>query len=279
MSSRLVTTTDVTGHTIRVAAPVQRIVSLVPSITESLIALGARKTLVGRTVYCIHPERVVNKIPTFGGTKDPDLDGILKLRPDLVLANREENLAPHVGTLREKGVCVHVSEPKTVTDAMDLVMWLGAFTDTEGSAYRVTAHGLWSAKHLPRPMTKVDSRPRILVPIWREPWMVAGPDTFIAGVLTALGCDVIVPEGSERRYPLVAQEVLSQLNPDAVLLPSEPYSFTSEHVSEITRVCHAAPASACGRIALCQGEDLMWFGTRTPGALQRLSAQLVALFR
>lgn len=256
-----ITVVDASGAEVALHQGYKRIVSLVPSITESLIELGAADRLVGRTRYCIHPRERVRGIPTLGGTKDPDLEKIVALRPDLVLANREENLPDHIAALRSMAIQVYVNEPRSVSDALEMVQLLGHVTNTQVNAAAIIAEAR-------RELESQRSRKlRVAVPIWRDPWMLAAGDTYIAGMLRTLGCTPVFPEGASR-YPEVSIEAFVALECDLVLLPSEPWHFKQSDANWLSK--QFADAGKQPRIALCAGEDLMWFGTRTSGALRRL---------
>jgi len=281
---------DASGTGMSIPTPVVRAVSLVPSITETLFALEAGDCLVGRTRYCIHPDPDVRAIERIGGTKDPDVARIVALAPDLVLANREENLAPHIAELRAAGIPVHVSEPRTPDDALALVAFLGmAFERIEEAAAIVyqgelVLHELGEAASERAAIDGLRLIPRgklrATALVWREPWMVAGGDTYIGGVLEALGFANAF--GKRDRYPRVSVEELVAARPDVVLLPSEPYEFDEDDAAELAGLmgevrgtggvagAHAGPAMPAPRLVLCSGEDLMWFGSRTPEALRRL---------
>ena len=228
-----------------------RVVSLVPSITETLLAW--RVPVVACTRFCEQPS-----LPTVGGTKDPDVAGIIALAPDVVVVDREENRRDDAEALTAAGLAVHVTHVTDVAQVQamlrDLASAVGAAPDVEPVVVP-PAVAPWATA---------------LVPIWRRPWMVLGSDTYGATVLGALGVRT-VPVDVDGRYPELDAEAMTALQPDLVVLPSEPYPFTERHVAEVQRLL---PSS---RVVLVDGRDLLWWGVRTPVALERLRAVLRAL--
>jgi ABC-type hemin transport system substrate-binding protein len=271
-------TVDATGMRIEFTPPVRRVVSLVPSVTESVFALGAGGALVGRTRYCIHPANDVRAVARIGGTKDPDVEAIVSLNPDVVLANREENLEKDIVRLRDAGVTVHVCEPKSPDDALAYVAFLGMLLDRIEEAAAIVYSGEAVLHELSETLREREALDRLRVSprgvqrvaalVWREPWMVAGGDTYISGVLNALG--LVNAFAASPRYPRVDISELAAARPDVILLPSEPFEFTPAHAIELEHVLSDHGAANPPRMVLCNGEDLMWFGARTPGALRRL---------
>lgn len=273
---------DASDNPVRVVPPIKRVVSLVPSISESVIALGCPERLIGRTRYCIHPAPLIFKTEEVGGTKDPEIERIIELAPDIVLANKEENRAPDIKTLRDAGLTVHVCEPRTPNDALRYVAWLGSILDVIEEAAHVVLRGEQvlhlldqeREEALAADLLRMSPRGpvRAAALIWRDPWMVAGGDTYISGMLETLGAQNAF--GERERYARISLEELGEADPDIILLPSEPFEFEDEHVEELKRALPHARATRQGGIRLCNGEDLMWFGTRTPDALMRLKPVL-----
>ncbi|MDX3664260.1 helical backbone metal receptor [Streptomyces sp. ID05-26A] len=218
----------------------RRVVSLVPSITEA-VAQSVPDSLVGATDYCTHPADL--DVPRVGGSKYPDVDRILALTPDLVIANSEENRAEDVDRLRANGINVWVTEaPKTVPMALESLRRLfGLGWDLEPD-WLTQAEALWR-----------DTKPAkltALVPVWRRPWVVVGRDTFATDVLRRLGIENVYA-GHEERYPRPSLEELNDQRPDLVILPDEPYVFTHED----------GPESFPGLpYALVNGRHLTWYG-------------------
>ncbi|MFJ9012077.1 helical backbone metal receptor [Streptomyces canus] len=228
-----------------------RVVSLVPSLTEA-IARSAPDALVGATDWCTHPADL--DVIRVGGTKNPKLDRITALAPDLVIANEEENREPDLAALREAGLEVLVTEVRDVPQAF---RELARVVDACGVArprWLDEAEESWSA------LTPPARRRTAVVPIWRRPWMVLGRDTFAGDVLSRLGVDHVYA-GHEDRYPRVPLEELRAAAPDLVVLPDEPYRFTPEDGPE------AFPGLPC---AFVSGRHLTWYGpslAEAPGAL------------
>lgn len=274
--------TDLTFTEIDIPQPVRRVVSLVPSVTESLFGLGVGAKLVGRTTFCVSPEPDVKAIEIVGGTKNPKLDKILALNPDLVLANKEENRREDILHLREQGLTVHVAQPTTVEEGLAYVSTLGRIFQVEDKADAIVRDGVREvvaarerARELdeanahrksPRPYT----RPRVVAFVWRDPWMVVGGDTYMGDVIETLG-GVHLLKTTTDRYPDVDAEKVIALKPDILLFPDEPFPFKPTHLQFWREKLPALPAD---RFRICDGQDLCWFGTRIPGALRRLAPVL-----
>lgn len=229
-----------------------RVVSLVPSLTESVLAWGVVPVAVTR--FCEHPE-----LPAVGGTKDPDVGAIVALRPDVVLVNTEENRREDVDALVAAGVAVHVTEVERVDDVVPMLDALAARLGLDGEVVAPVAAAL-------PPPVALDVGPRLsgFVPIWRRPWMTMNASTFGSSMLEHLGVANVFG-GSPDRYPETTLDAAAALGPDVVLAPSEPYPFAERHVAELEAV---AP------VVLVDGQDLFWWGVRTPAALGRLARQL-----
>jgi iron complex transport system substrate-binding protein len=203
-------------------APARRVVSLVPSLTEALHVLGAGDRVAGRTDFCVRPRGRVESAPTVGGTKNPRIDELLALAPDLVLANREENTRAKVEQLAAR-VPVLLTDPQSPHDVPALWRELGAVVGCEPEAARL-ADEVTSA--LAASARDLDGRaPRFVAWIWRDPWMAAGPETYLSALLTAAGWQNAVPVGADR-YPRLAPSAALALGADAHLFLSEPYAFS-----------------------------------------------------
>jgi len=229
-----------------------RVVSLVPSATETLLALGC--VPVACTRFCEQPA-----LTAVGGTKDPDVDAIVALAPDVVVMNDEENRRTDHDALRAAGLDVVDVSPRTVDDVGGVVHRLAALAAVPVPEPFADWAG-WLTRHR-APTT--DRRAVTL--IWRRPWMALGRDTYGASVLATLG--VSTRSGADR-YPEVALADLAADAPDLVLLPSEPYPFADRHVAPIAAACPDAT------VVLVDGQDLFWWGIRTPAALTRLATRL-----
>lgn len=237
---------DATGYFLPHAGPYRRIVSLVPSLTELLLDLGA--PVLGRTRYCIHPAEAVAGIPTVGGTKDFDLAKIRGLSPDLVIANLEENVAEPLLALREE-LPVWTTQVRDLPEALTTIVDLGRLSGCEPGARQLAADidsafaGL--SGHPPR---------RALYLIWRRPWMSVGRDTFIHDLIRRCGWINLMAE--QTRYPSLEDADLSLLEPELILLASEPYPFAPKHLPELQALCPKA------RLALVDGSYFSWYGSR-----------------
>jgi ABC-type Fe3+-hydroxamate transport system substrate-binding protein len=224
------------------------VVSLVPSITETLLAWGIQPAAVTR--FCEAPG-----IPTVGGTKNPDVETIIAMGPDLVVMDAEENRIEDAGALQAAGVRVHATHVRSFDQVEPTMAELWAAVGGEG---RHPTSG-------PRPAGRPSVRPASVersawVPIWRRPWMSLGAGTYGSSLLSEAGI-MNVLDGSGDAYPKFGVEEASAFRPDFVLAPSEPYPFSERHRVELEQV---AP------VVFVDGRDLFWWGDRTAGALKRL---------
>ncbi|MFJ3671837.1 helical backbone metal receptor [Streptomyces sp. NPDC090106] len=236
-----------------------RVVSLVPSLTET-VAVTLPGALVGATDWC--PADV--DVPRVGGTKNPALDRVLALAPDMVLANEEENRAPDLAALTEAGVEVLVTEVRSVPQAFpELARVVTACGARTRPRWLDEAEETWA--RLPEP----EERRQVVVPIWRRPWMVLGRDTFAGDVLARLGHDNVYADAAER-YPRVPVGELKAAAPDVVVLPDEPYRFTAADGPE---------AFEGLRCALVSGRHLTWYGPSLTEAPRVLGGALRAARR
>jgi ABC-type Fe3+-hydroxamate transport system substrate-binding protein len=244
---------DDLGHPVSLTAPPQRIVSLVPSLTEAL-AVTVPGRLAGATDWCTHPAGL--DVPRVRGTKNPDRAAIAALRPDLVVANREENRRHDVELLRAAGIPVWVTEIETVGAALRSLRRL--FTDVLSVAepeWIRSAAAEWSG---PPALPAL----RTVVPVWRDPWMVVGARTFTGDMLARLGLTNIFA-GSPDRYPRHELASLAAAGAELAVLPDEPYPFTAGDGPE------AFPGIA---VALVSGRSLTWYGPSLTTARAELTA-------
>ncbi|MEU1404304.1 helical backbone metal receptor [Streptomyces sp. NPDC005728] len=238
-----------------------RVVSLVPSLTEALAA-SLPGVLVGVTGWCTHPPGL--DVTRIGGTKNPSVERILALAPDLVIANEEENRAPDLDALRAAGTEVLVTEVRTVPQAFrELERVLTACGARTRPGWLDEAEAAWTT--LPEP----SGRTTAVVPIWRRPWMVLGRDTFAGDVLARLGVHHRYADHPDR-YPRVPLDELRAAAPDVVVLPDEPYRFTADDGPE------AFPGLSC---ALVSGRHLTWYGPSLAEAPRVLAEALRAAHR
>jgi ABC-type Fe3+-hydroxamate transport system substrate-binding protein len=271
------------------ARPPERIVSLVPSDTHSLFALGAGARVIGRTRYCVEPAGAVDAIATVGGTKDVDVEAVLDLAPDLVIGNQEENTRAALEALALR-TRVLVSMPRRVPDGLAHLARLARVLGVEREPAVVDlvrrGHALGSAPPPPARLTA-------FVPIWMEPLMTMNADTFGSDVLARAGVGNAFGDrlrlyplaadlgkqaaadaaGRDTRYPRVTTDELVARRPDVIILPDEPHAFTADDRATLA----ALPTPAAGRLVEVSGKDLFWYGAWTVDALPRLAARLAAL--
>jgi ABC-type Fe3+-hydroxamate transport system substrate-binding protein len=238
---------------------VERVVSLVPSLTES-VAATAPGLLVGATDYCTHPAGL--DVARVGGSKYPALDRVRALRPDLVLANAEENQLSDVEALRADGIAVWVTAPTTLAGALtSLRRMLAACGIPEQPVWLDAARRTWSSTYDGSPPTRT-----AVVPIWRRPWMVLGAGTFAGDVLRHLGIANAYADANGR-YPRVTVEDMLGRGADLVVLPDEPYAFSATD----------GPEEFGGLdVALVSGRHLTWYGPSLVEARDLLERQLAA---
>ncbi len=275
--------------------PPRRVVSLVPSLTESLFDLGLGSNVVGITDYCTHPEQALSGMPRLGGPKTPRIEDILALDPDLVLANMEENTRQSIEQIEAAGLKVWVTFPKTVRQAIDL-LWVitGIYSSVEAAVKLETLE--FTLKWVE---TAAQERPaeRYFCPVWSDKteegerwWMTFNQDTYCNDVLGLMGGENIF-SARQRRYPLAADlgvdepqavgdrdtryprvsssEIIGG-NPELILLPSEPFLYTEKHRERMFSLFHKTEAAKSGRIYLVDGSLITWHGTRLARALQEL---------
>jgi ABC-type Fe3+-hydroxamate transport system substrate-binding protein len=273
---------DDLGRDLIFYAPPRRIVSLVPSDTHTLVALGVEDRIVGRTSYCHDAAGAA----VIGGTKDVDVDAVLALAPDLVIANQEENARPALEKLADRRVPMLVSMPRRAADGVAHVARLARILGVEPGAAALVRRGYALFKD-GAPAARI----KVATLIWNEPLMTMNADTFGSDVLAAAGAENVFGDrlrlyplaadlgkmvpvenagaGRDVRYPRITIEELVKRAPDVVLLPDEPYAWTDEDAARI--------AAAGLRVAKISGKDLFWYGAWTIEALPRLREVIAAL--
>lgn len=249
-----------------------RIVSLVPSLTELLCALGLREQLVGRTGFCIHPRESLRDVPKVGGTKDADVERVRALAPTHVVVNVDENDKATVDRIADFVPNVVVTHPVTVDDNLALIERFGeTFGCSEaaralGERHRAAARALRERRADPVP---------VLYLIWKKPWMSVGRDTFIANMLAEAGMRSVITAG-EPRYPVLDEGQIRASGARAVLLSSEPYRFTARHRDALQRELDDAwraspgPGSRAPVCATIDGEMTSWYGSRAIDGMRYL---------
>lgn len=262
---------DAFGKPFELAEPARRIVSLIPSITETLFSLGAADRVVGVTRFCTEPPDGVATKPKVGGQKNPQVDAILDLKPDLVIANVEENRKADVEAMWAAGLKVLVTYPRTVREGIRLIRDLGVLAG-EGGRARAIAEGceaaLAEAAHAPPGRARV----RVFCPIWRRPYMTINHDTYVHDVLQVCGGENIFADGGAR-YPVVTLAEMAERKPEVILLPDEPYPFGEKHLPDF-RAFPDVPAVRGGRVHCLDGKVLSWYGPRIPHSLRALGSLL-----
>lgn len=248
---------DVLGRSFDFATPPRRVVSLVPSLTETLFALGVGDSVVGITDYCIFPENL--DVPKVGGTKNPHVDAIRMLAPDLVYMNLEENLGRH-GEAIEKFAPVFVTEPKSVPEAAAMIAQLGEIHGRRDQAAALM-------HELEQERAAIQKREfTFACAIWKNPWMWCGGDTYVSSVVASAGGTNVL--ASSLRYPQVELADVLALSPDIIFLPDEPYAFSEEDARAIEGAKVIGPFP---------GHLFTWHGVRTIEGLRFLREALATI--
>lgn len=285
--------TDSLGRVLQVPTPPQRLLALVPSLTETLFAFGHGPQVVGVTTYCTEPAAEVATKPRLGGTKNPDIAAILALRPDLVLAVAEENRPQDVEALTQAGIPVYVFDPRTVREGLDLLWRVAELLACQA---QVTPQIQAMEQVYADTQTLVAQRPRVRVfcPIWKDPYMTINADTYLHDMLQVCGGDNIFaqrqrrfplradlgqsPEATgtryaarDRRYPRVTLAEMAALQPEVILLPDEPYVFGPGDLADFAPFTDV-PAVQQGRIHLIDGKLVTWYGPRIGASLRTVRA-------
>ncbi len=226
----------------------KRIISLVPSQTELIWDLGIREELVGITKFCIHPKQMHQSVTHVGGTKTLNIEKIKALKPDIIIGNKEENERSQILEL-QKQFPVWMSDIFTLEDSLNMIHDLGALLNKKAKSLEITHTIQQAFKSLPQ-LNK-----RTLYFIWNKPYMVAGCNTFIGDVLQRLGLINCIEE-KDSRYPTLTIDEIKMLNPELILLSSEPFPFTQKHIEELQK--HLPTTTIC----IVDGEAYSWYGSR-----------------
>ena len=240
----------------------QRIVSLVPSQTELLYDLGLGDRVVGITKFCVHPEIWYHSKTRIGGTKTVNIPKVLALKPDFIIANREENDREQVEALAAH--CpVWTTDVKTLDDALEMILSAGNLTGTTDKALEIIEKIKTGFEKLAE--KKAQTAPvSAAYLIWRKPYMAAGGDTFIHDMMSRAGFSNVF--AGQNRYPECPADVLAALQPQYVLLSSEPFPFSEKHIAEIREICPTA------KVKIVDGEMFSWYGSRLVRAAEYLMA-------
>lgn len=239
---------DQLGRKINLPHRPKRIISLVPSITELLYDLGLFEQIIGRTKFCVHPKELLKAIPKIGGTKNVNIDRIIALQPDLIIANKEENDKNQIEQLSQH-FPVWISDITNFTEAMDMIDVLGTILGEKKKAQQI----IKDSTHLLQQLEPEKKRKTAYL-IWQEPYMTIGQDTYIHDILHHAGYENIF--GEQTRYPSFTLEELKTHQPEIILLSSEPFPFKQKHIEELALIFPNIP------IQLVDGEAFSWYGTR-----------------
>lgn len=275
--------------------PPQRVVSLIPSMTESLFDLGYGQSVVAITDYCIHPADKLVSLPRLGGPKNPDTEQIAALKPDLVFANQEENTPQVIQALIDAGLNVWVTFPQTVDHALDILRQLLAIYHSDAAAMQITS----VQKSLDWARAAVLDQPKVryFCPIWQDStqsgqewWMTFNQHTYAHDLLAGFGGENIFSdrerlypldadlghadseqmEDADTRYPRVTHKEIEAAQPELILLPSEPFAFDINHKLAFNDILATSPAVQNDRVFLVDGSLITWHGTRLAKAIYEL---------
>lgn len=238
------------GRELRLSHKPVRIVSLVPSQTELLYHLGLEEEVLGITKFCIHPDAWFRTKTRVGGTKTVDFNAIRKLQPDIIIANKEENTQAELEALAEE-YPVWISDVRTLDDSISMILQLGTLLGKKANAEKLSEIIQEGFERL----HPIQGMPKALYLIWRKPYMTVNEDTFIHDMMQRCGLQNVCGDYSNR-YPELSLEDIKSLNPDLVLLSSEPFPFEEKHISELRGILPNA------RIGLVDGEAFSWYGSR-----------------
>ena len=246
--------TDQLNRVTEISHSPKRIVSLVPSQTELLSALGLDEEVIGITKFCIHPEHWFRNKTRVGGTKTVDIKKLAALHPDLVIANKEENTKEQIGLL-EKIAPVWISDINTIPDALQMISEIGIITGKEKTArsiIRQIENDFWDFQSQLHKYTPKKYRTAYL--IWKNPYMAAGAGTFINDMMNLNGMENVFAAGE--RYPATDCNELKEKNTELILLSSEPYPFKQDHINELRNTLRGT------KVIAVDGEIFSWYGSR-----------------
>jgi ABC-type Fe3+-hydroxamate transport system substrate-binding protein len=263
-------TTDDLGFKVELERRPERVVSLVPSWTETVFALGRGDAMVGVTRFCVEPTSAA-QVAKVGGTKNPDLRAIVALAPDLVIANAEENRREDIEHLRAATVPVFTTYPRKISAAVEAIIKLGALLGRAPAADAMAREIVLAVSAIETEVgVWAKLRFRVFCPIWKNPWMAFNADTYAHDVLRMLGFNNVFAAAGER-YPRVTLDEAIALRPDFVMLPSEPYEFGAKDVEELKPLL---PPALSRRVVLIDGRDLHWYGAHMVTGLRKLAILL-----
>jgi len=251
---------DQLGRTITINYPPKRIVSVVPSQTELLFDLGLDQEVIGITKFCIHPIEKFAERTKIGGTKKLLIEKIRDLKPDLIIGNKEENSRAEIELLCEE-FPVWMSDIHNLEEAMQAITQIGTLVNREPEAAYLNhlIHAGFTDLQSLALTKKINKKVAYL--IWKDPYMVAGQQTFIADILMKIGLQNVI---KGERYPVVDLETLADSNCDLILLSSEPYPFRQKHIEQINKILPNT------KVMLVDGEMFSWYGSRLVKAVEYL---------
>lgn len=231
------------------------IISLVPSLTETIIDIGQGDRLIGRTKFCVHPENVVKNITKVGGTKNPQVDRIIEMNPSIIIANKEENRQEDIAQLRKAGIEVLVTDVYDIDSAKSAILEIGEAIGAKDEAEKMISTIELNESHLDG-----GNKINAIYLIWKDPYMTIGGDTYISDVMERIGFNNLFKD--QDRYPELDENDLKSA--DVILLSSEPYPFQQSHADEIMKNTHVPTT-------IVDGEYFSWYGSRMIEAFQKLS--------
>jgi ABC-type Fe3+-hydroxamate transport system substrate-binding protein len=240
---------DQLGNSITLKQKPVRIISIVPSQTELLFSLGLKDYIFGITKFCIHPKDLCKSIVKIGGTKNLNISKILALKPDIVFANKEENVKEQIDILKTNGIPVWTSEVKTLEDALQMIQAIGLITETHIKAKEIAKKINEEFATLSNQSTK-----KVTYLIWKDPYMTIGSDTFIHDLLSKIGMHNVFED--KTRYPTITLEEIRDRKPDIILLSSEPFPFKEKHLAVIKEVIENV------EVRLVDGTYFSWYGSK-----------------
>ncbi len=226
-----------------------------PSQTELLYDLGLRDEVVGITKFCIHPNEWFHTKTRIGGTKKIDFEKIKQLNPDLIIGNKEENEKGQIEQLM-KDHKVWMSDIYTLKDALNMIVHVGTLVGKPQEAVHLKLQIESQFNDLNVKYPTLNSKLNVAYFIWRKPFMVAGGNTFINDMLSRCGFNNVFASSNSMRYPEVSEQQIAEINPEVILLSSEPYPFKEKHILELRSICPEA------KIIIVDGELFSWYGSR-----------------
>lgn len=260
---------DQLGRSIELTFPPKRIISLVPSQSELLWDLGLRKELVGITKFCIHPDEMFRSVTRIGGTKEINFEAIEKLKPDLIIANKEENEQEQIEELCKR-YPVWISDIYNLDNALEMIFRVGEITNKPTQSKGLVTQIKNKFSQFKNTKHEARNRHTAAYLIWKNPYMAAGHHTFIDFMLGECGLKNVF-SNEKSRYPEITTQILIDKNPQIILLSSEPYPFKEKHLQELKAQLPNA------KIMLVDGEMFSWYGSRLLKAFDYFDGLIASL--